>query len=134
MNVRSFLKGNGVGAFWEELNISGVNFNMFVGTIPLMAPISDSEIILLDGFPVKSSQSFILDTRRMNFRSVQKNFSFSVNDAQCMQAGENRIATLVDDLQTSDNKRIEVYSLVGDSEDRSTLVCSLSLKCDEESS
>ena len=129
--MRNLLKGNDAEAAWEELNISGVNFNMFGGTIPLMAPISDSEIIILDTFPGKSSRSYIFDTRRMNLRSVQKNFSFYANEAQCLPAGKNRIATIVDDLQTNENKRIEVYSLVGDCEGRSSL---LSLLCSEQAS
>ena len=68
MNIWNLLKGNDSEATWEELNISGVNFNMFAGTIPLMAPISDSEIIILDSFPGKSSQNFIFDTRQINLR------------------------------------------------------------------
>ena len=130
--MRNFLNGNDAEVAWEELNISGAIFNMSLGTTPLIASISDTEIIILDSFPGKSSRNFIFDTRRINLRSIENNSSFYANETQCMPAGQNRIAALVDDLHTSDNKRIEVYRLVGDSEDRSTLVRSLSLWCSEQ--
>lgn len=67
--MHKFLTENNVN--WEILDVAGAEFMLPPRILPLMAPVSQSEIMILSSYPGTKYKSFILNTSNPDLTSLR---------------------------------------------------------------
>ena len=99
-DMQSYLKNAG-SISWQLIIARGYDSFRPPKTVSLMAPLNDSEIIILDSFKKDQQQNtaLVFNTSKMSFKEVDQPFTFLVRNNRSMLAGKDKIVAYVDEIK-----------------------------------